>query len=118
MIDTELGAVHMIIGGGGTSAPSNQLLFEPPQCRVIVSVGAPDPTTGKRPPNYVYEPSAPWSASRDKAQAYGFAQFKVDPGHERGGLTSITVTYFEVVGTYGELQPFETFTLQRHRRDA
>ncbi len=118
VIDTEVGCVHMIIGGGGTSAPSNQLLFDPPQCRVIVSVGDPDPVTGKRPPNYVYEPTAPWSASRDKAQAYGFARFEVDPGHVRGGLTTITVTYFEVVGSYGELQPFETFTLQRHRRDA
>lgn len=39
VINTELGTVHMIIGGGGTSAPSNQLLFDPPQCRVIVSVG-------------------------------------------------------------------------------
>ncbi|MGI8768012.1 MAG: purple acid phosphatase family protein, partial [Propionibacteriaceae bacterium] len=99
VINTELGTVHMIIGGGGTSAPSNQLLFDPPQCRVIVSVGAPDPTTGKRPPNYVYEADAPWSASRDKAQAYGFAAFEVDPGHVRGGRTKITVTYYEVVGT-------------------
>ena len=117
VVDAELGAVHMIIGGGGTSAPSNQLLFDPPQCRVIVSVGAPDPTTGKRPPVYVYEPDAPWSASRDKAQAYGFAAFEVDPGRRRGGSTTITVTYYEVVGTYGEIQPFETFTLQRRRSD-
>lgn len=117
VIDAEQGAVHMIIGGGGTSAPSNQLLFDPPQCRVIVSVGPPDPTTGKRPPVYVNEPDAPWSASRDQAQAYGFAAFEVDPGRRRGGLTTITVTYYEVVGTYGEIQPFETFTLQRHRSD-
>lgn len=117
VINTEVGTVHMIIGGGGTSAPSNQLLFDPPQCRVIVSVGAPDPVTGKRPPNYVYEPDAPWSASRDKAQAYGFAAFEVDPGNVRGGRTTITVTYYEVVGTYGELKPFETFTLERRRSD-
>lgn len=115
-INTEDGTVHMIIGGGGTSVPSNQLLFDPPQCRVIVSVGPPDPTTGKRPPNYVYE-GAPWSGVRDKAQAYGFASFTVDPGQQRGGQTTITVTYYEVVGAYGQLHPFETFVLRRHRRD-
>ncbi len=117
LIDAEQGAVHMIIGGGGTSAPSNQLLFDPPQCRVIVAVGDPDPSTGKRPPVYVYEPDAPWSASRDKAQAYGFAAFEVDPGHRRGGYTTMTVTYYEVVGTYGKIRPFETFRLRRTRSD-
>ncbi len=117
VIDTELGTVHMIIGGGGTSAPSNQLLFDPPQCRVIVSVGAPDPTTGKRPPVYVYEPDAPWSANRDRGRAYGFAAFAVDPGKRAGARTTMTVTYYEIAGSYGELRPFETFTLQRRRRD-
>ena len=55
VIDTSKGTVHMVIGGGGTSAPSNQLFFNPPQCRVITAVGEPDPTTGKRPPIYVKE---------------------------------------------------------------
>ena len=82
----------MVIGGGGTSAPSNQLFFDPPQCRVITAVGAPDPTTGKRPPVYVHE-DAPWSAVRDAAHSYGFAAFTVDPGsrprrhdHDHGHL--------------------------------
>jgi len=116
VIDTGKGTVHMVIGGGGTSAPSNALFFEPPQCRVITAVGEPNATTGKRPPVYVTE-SAPWSANRDAANAYGFAAFTVDPGTHRGGTTSITVTYYEVVGTEGQLQVFETFTLQRRRRD-
>ncbi len=116
VIDTGRGTVHMVIGGGGTSAPSNQLFFEPPQCRVITAVGDPNPTTGKRPPVYVTE-SAPWSANRDAANAYGFAAFRVDPGRHRGGITTITVTYYEVVGTGGALQEFETFTLRRRRRD-
>lgn len=115
-VSTEAGTVHMVIGGGGTSAPSNQLLTTPPVCRVITAVGEPDPVTGKRPPVYVTEP-APWSATRDAAQAYGFASFTVHPGTEPGGLTSIAVTYWEVTGPYGQLQPFERFTLQRHRRD-
>ncbi len=115
-VNTELGTVHMVIGGGGTSAPSNQLLTTPPVCRVITAVGEPDPVTGKRPPVYVTEPAG-WSASRDAAQSYGFASFTVDPGAEPGALTSLAVTYWEVTGPYGQLQAFEKFTLQRHRRD-
>jgi hypothetical protein len=116
VIDTTKGTVHMVIGGGGTSMPSNELFFHPPQCRVIVSVGAPDPTTGKRPPVYVRE-DAPWSAVRNAAHAYGFAAFTVDPGSQPGGLTTMKVIYYDVVGLGGQLAAFETFTLQRPRRD-
>jgi 3',5'-cyclic AMP phosphodiesterase CpdA len=107
VIDTSNGTVHMVIGGGGTSVPSNQLFFNPPQCRVITAVGELDPKTGKRPPVYVHE-QAPWSAVRNAAHSYGFAAFTVDPG---------LVTYYDVVGPNGQLAPFETFTLRRPRRD-
>ena len=116
MIDTSKGTVHMVIGGGGTSGPSNRLFFDPPQCRVITAVGEPDPATGKRPPVYVKE-LAPWSAVRNAAHSYGFAAFAVDPGSHPGGITTIKVTYYDVVGPGGQLAPFETFTLQRPRRD-
>jgi hypothetical protein len=116
VIDTTRGTVHMVIGGGGTSAPSNQLFFDPPQCRVITAVGKPDPVTGKRPPVYVTE-MAPWSAVRNAAHSYGFASFDVDPGPRRGGMTTIKVTYHDVVGPDGRLEPFETFTLSRPRND-
>jgi 3',5'-cyclic AMP phosphodiesterase CpdA len=116
VIDTTKGTVHMVIGGGGTSVPSNELFFNPPACRVITAVGEPDPKTGRRPPVYVRE-LAPWSAVRNAAHSYGFAAFAVDPGAERGGLTTIKVTYYDVVGTDGQIAPFETFTLQRPRRD-
>jgi hypothetical protein len=66
VIDTTQGTVHMVIGGGGTSSPSNQLFFNPPQCRVITAVGEADPATGRRPPIYVHE-DAPWSAVRNAA---------------------------------------------------
>lgn len=115
-VDTGLGTVHMIIGGGGTSAPSNQLLFDPPQCRVIVGVGDVDPTTGKHVPIYVTE-GAPWSAKRDAAHSYGFAAFEVDPGHRAGGRTTMRVTYYDVESAYGTPEPFETFTLYRSRTD-
>ena len=116
LIDTSRGTVHMVIGGGGTSRPSNQAFFNPPRCRVITSVGARDPKTGRRPPVYVEE-HAPWSAVRNAAHAYGFAAFTVDPGSRRGGFTTITVTYYDVLGPDGRLAPFETFTLRRPRRD-
>ncbi|HWX61543.1 metallophosphoesterase family protein [Bradyrhizobium sp.] len=116
VIDTTKGTVHMVIGGGGTSVPSNQLFFNPPACRVITAVGEVDPKTGKRPPVYVKE-QAPWSAVRNAAHAYGFAAFTLDPGTERGGITTIKVTYYDVVGPDGQIAPFESFTLQRPRRD-
>jgi 3',5'-cyclic AMP phosphodiesterase CpdA len=116
VIDTTQGTVHMVIGGGGTSVPSNQLFFNPPACRVITAVGEPDPATGKRPPVYVKEDAA-WSAVRNAAHSYGFAAFAVDPGADRGGLTTIKVTYYDVVGLDGQLAPFESFTLRRPRRD-
>jgi hypothetical protein len=116
VIDTTKGTVHMIIGGGGTSSPSNQLFFNPPACRVITAVGAPDSTTGKRAPVYVQE-DAPWSAVRNAAHSYGFAAFAVDPGAHAGDFTTITVTYYDVLGTDGRLSPFESFKLRRPRRD-
>jgi 3',5'-cyclic AMP phosphodiesterase CpdA len=116
VIDTSKGTVHMVIGGGGTSLPSNALFFDPPQCRVITAVGEPDPKTGKRPPIYVKE-EAPWSAVRNAAHSYGFAAFAVDPGSHPGDFTTIEVTYYDVLGTDGQLAPFESFTLRRQRRD-
>ena len=117
VIDTTTGTVHMVLGGGGTSVPSNQLFFTPPRCRVITAVGAPDPTTGKRPAVYVTE-DAPWSGVRDAAHSYGFAAFTVDPGTQREGVTAIRVTYYDVLGPDGQLEAFESFTLTRPRADA
>ena len=116
VVDTTQGTVHMVIGGGGTSVPSNELFFNPPACRVITAVGAPDPVTGKRPPVYVRE-SAPWSAVRNAASSYGFAAFTVDPGR-KGGKTTMSVTYYDVTGVDGGLTRFESFTLERPRRDS
>jgi 3',5'-cyclic AMP phosphodiesterase CpdA len=117
VIDTTKGTVHMIIGGGGTSVPSNQLFFDPPACRVITAVAdSRDPATGKRQPTYVKE-DATWSAVRNAAHAYGFAAFALDPGTKPGDVTTMTVTYYDVVGSDGRLAPFETFRLRRPRRD-
>ncbi len=114
VIDTSQGSVHMVIGGGGTSAPSNTLFFSPAQCRVITSVGPADPGTGKKPAVYTLE-DAPWSAVRDPDHSHGFATFDVDPGTP-GGNTTITVTYQAVTSPYGATIPVDRFTLTRPRR--
>ena len=114
VVDTGKGTVHMVIGGGGTGSPSNQLLFNPAKCRVITAVGAVNPATGKKAPTYVLE-DAPWSAVRDAEHSYGFAAFEVDPGGT-GPTTAIHVTYYAVTGPYGELTPVDRFTLTRPRR--
>ena len=115
VIDTTKGTVHMVIGGGGTSAPSNQLFFNPPACRVITAVGAPDPTTGKRPPVYVQE-DAPWSAVRNAAHPTASPLSRVDPGPGPAATPrsrSPTTTWSAPTA----LEAFETFTLSRPRRD-
>jgi hypothetical protein len=114
-IDTSKGTVHMIIGGGGTSAPSTDILFDRPQCNVITGVG-PAGANGKKTPIYVTE-QAPWSAVRDRVNPYGFAAFSVDPGTRPGGRTTMAVTYYAVTGRYGDVTPVDSFTLQRTRSD-
>jgi len=116
VIDTTKGTVHMVLGGGGTSAPSNNLLISPPGCRVITGVGDVDPKTRQRTPIYVFEPSAPWLARRDAAHTSGFAAFTVDPGDGHSAMTRIHVTYYNT-GPQGALTVLETFSLQRPRRD-
>ncbi|WP_433180520.1 purple acid phosphatase family protein [Actinoallomurus sp. CA-150999] len=115
VVDTGKGTVHMIIGGGGTSIPSTDVLFDKPQCNVITGVG-PAGANGKKTPIYVTEP-APWSAVRDRVNPYGFVAFSVDPGTRPGGRTTMAVTYYAVTGLYGQTTPVDTFTLQRTRQD-
>jgi hypothetical protein len=122
-IDTTQGTVHMIIGGGGTSAPSNGLLTDPPVCHVITSVGpGRAPGAGSTQGGYLvsnYTPeNAIWSSVRDKDYPYGFAAFTVDPGQGPRDQTAIEVTYYRVLGFGGELQPYDAFTLVRPRTDS
>jgi 3',5'-cyclic AMP phosphodiesterase CpdA len=115
VVDTGRGTVHMVIGGGGTSAPTHRSLTDPPRCRVVTAVAArPDPATGKRAPTYVTE-DAPWSAVRDRVHPHGFAAFDVDPSGS-GPTTAIHATYYAVTGPFGALTPVDRFTLIRPRR--
>ncbi|WP_369405591.1 purple acid phosphatase family protein [Streptacidiphilus neutrinimicus] len=114
-IDTSLGTVHMVLGGGGTSAPSNGKLFTPDKAKVLTGVG-PVGSNGKRPPVYVFE-QTPWSAFRDAEHAYGFAAFTVDPGRHAGDTTRMHVTYYNVGQPDGSITPLESFVLYRKRND-
>jgi 3',5'-cyclic AMP phosphodiesterase CpdA len=111
--DSTKGTVHVIIGGGGTSAPSNAMLFPQPRCRVVTGVGAFDPKIERKAPIYVLE-DAPWSAFRDRENPCGFLAFDVDPGTP-GGNTSIKATHYAVNGLYGAINVVEQFTLTRPR---
>jgi hypothetical protein len=115
LIDTSKGTVHLVIGGGGTSIPSNGMFSPEPRCQVLMSVGDTDPAVGHRVPNHVAEP-APWSAFRDMVNPHGFVAFDVDPG-QPGGTTSIAATYYAVNGPFGNATPVDRFTLTRPRRD-
>lgn len=112
-IDTTKGTVHLVIGGGGTSAPSNGLFFPQPRCRVVTGLGDAHDAIGRRVPIYVVE-EAPWSAFRDSQNPCGFVAFDVDPGIP-GGNTSIKATHYAVNGPYGTISVVEQFTLTRPR---
>lgn len=113
VVDSRAGTVHVVIGGGGTSIPSNTLFFPEPRCRVLTGVGGFDPALGRKAPRYVVE-EAPWSAFRDRDHPYGFAAFQVDPGSP-GGSTSITATHYAVDGPYGAISVVDRFTLAKPR---
>jgi 3',5'-cyclic AMP phosphodiesterase CpdA len=116
VIDTSRGTVHVVIGGGGTSVPSNGLLFDSPRCRVLTGVGDFDPALGVKRPTYVEE-DAPWSAFRDRENPYGFVVFDVDSGRA-GGSTSMAATYYTLRGPFGDVMPVDRFTLTRPRTDS
>ncbi|MDX6356846.1 MAG: hypothetical protein QOF98_3749 [Streptomyces sp.] len=116
-IDTALGTVHMILGGGGVSGTTNQAFFKDGTGKVITAVSATAGSNGKRTSTYVKE-EAVWVGVRDLDHPYGFAAFTVDPGRFPGDTTRLHVTYYNVNKPHGELSVFETFTMHRKRSDA
>ncbi|MCI3273933.1 purple acid phosphatase family protein [Streptomyces cylindrosporus] len=115
-IDTGLGTVHMVLGGGGVSGTTNQKFFTDGSAKVITAVSATPGSNGKRTSTYTKE-QAVWSGVRDVEHPYGFAAFTVDPGRHAGDTTRMHVTYYNVNKPHGELSVFETFTLHRKRSD-
>jgi hypothetical protein len=92
VMDTSLGTVHMIIGGGGHSTPTPVADFDSPHDGVLITSVGPGSPQSAHASITTTEP-APWSAYRDLVTPYGFASFDFVP-HEPGGTTSITVTHY------------------------
>ena len=91
-MDTSLGTVHMIIGGGGHSTPTPVADFDSPHDGVLItSVGAGSPQAGH--PSITTTEPAPVVGLPGPGTPYGFASFDFVP-HEPGGTTSITVTHY------------------------
>ncbi|MER5910396.1 metallophosphoesterase family protein [Streptomyces sp. NPDC001982] len=113
-IDTSMGTVHMVLGGGGVSGTTNQSFFKDGTAKVITAVTA-NPGGGH---TSVYaREEAIWMGTRDVDHPYGFAAFTVDPGRFPGDTTRMHVTYYNVNKPHGELTVFEQFTLHRKRSD-
>ena len=124
--DTTSGTIHLILGGGGTSAPLDVYGVDAgnglPQAKVFTRANRPVP--GANPGTFVRHAAdavedAIWSARRDPSTGYGIAVFDVDPG-ERHGNTTITVSYYHVPGAdqkaSADYELFETFKLSKKRR--
>lgn len=108
-IDTSLGTVHMVLGGGGVSGTNYQSFFTDGTAKVLTAYSGGSSI-------YVQE-EAVWAGTRDASHPYGFAAFTVDPGRHPGDTTRMYVTYYNVNKPHGELSVFEQFTLYRKRSD-
>jgi hypothetical protein len=102
-IDTSLGTVHLILGGGGTSAPLDEYGFDTAddqrEAKIFTQPNLPQPTG--TPGVYTRAAAdaredAIWSAVRDLSTGYGIAVFDVNP--DAGDVTTISVTYLHAVG--------------------
>ncbi|CAB3797657.1 hypothetical protein LMG28688_04572 [Paraburkholderia caffeinitolerans] len=124
--DTSHGTIHLILGGGGTSAPLDVYGVDVgngnPQAKVFTKPNRPVP--GATPGTWVRAGAdaledAIWSAQRDTGTGYGIAVFDVDPG-EHGGKTTITMNYYHAPGADQTPTPnyelFETVTLAKSRK--
>jgi hypothetical protein len=125
--DTSHGTIHLILGGGGTSAPLDAYGVDPssglPQAKVITKPNRPVPGaiagTFTKPGADALE-DAIWSARRDTETGYGIAVFDLDPGLP-GRKTSITISYYHAPGAdrvpTSNYELFETMVLTKDRRD-
>jgi len=121
------GAMHLILGGGGTSSPLDLYGVNPqngsPQAKVITKSNRPKP--GPVAGVFIKDGAdaledAIWSARRDTVTGYGIGVFDLDP-HLPNGRTSITIRYFHAVGAdrapSSRYELFDRVVLVKDRRD-
>jgi Calcineurin-like phosphoesterase/Purple acid Phosphatase, N-terminal domain len=124
--DTSHGTIHLILGGGGTSAPLDAYGVNPatglPQAKVVTrrNRAVPAATAGAfTKPGADAVEDAIWSARRDSDTGYGIAVFDLDPGVPHG-KTSITIRYYHASGADRQPSPdyelFDTLVLSKERR--
>jgi Calcineurin-like phosphoesterase/Purple acid Phosphatase, N-terminal domain len=125
--DTRHGTIHLILGGGGTSAPLDAYGVDPstglPQAKVITKPNRPMPAA--TPGTFTKAAAdalehAIWSARRDTDTGYGIGVFDLDPGTP-GGKTTITIRYYHAAGAdrlpTADYELFDTLVLSKDRRD-
>ncbi|CAG9207191.1 Metallophosphoesterase [Paraburkholderia sabiae] len=124
--DTSHGTIHLILGGGGTSAPLDVYGVDTGngnvQAKVFTKPNRPIPGTTAgtftRAGADALE-DAIWSAQRDTGTGYGIAVFDYDPG-SHGGKTTITMSYYHAPGAdttpTSTYELFETIVLEKPRR--
>jgi hypothetical protein len=130
-VDASLGAVHMVIGGGGTSshddvygkdtAGSNPVYGGDPVAQVYLDTAADEVYKAVATGSEI----ATYSAVRDPNTTYpwGLATFDVDPGSHPGDQTTISVTFYHtpaatVANPFPAPVVFDTFTLSKPRSDS
>ncbi len=124
--DARRGTIHLVLGGGGTSAPLDAYGVNPhtgaPQAKVITKPNRPMPS----PLPGIYMKSgadaledAIWSARRDVVSGYGIGVFDLDP-EAPGGETTITLRYYHALGAdrapSAQYELFDTVVLTKPRR--
>jgi 3',5'-cyclic AMP phosphodiesterase CpdA len=125
--DTRGGTIHLILGCGGTSSPTDvygaNVRTAVPQAKVITRANRPTPSGSPgvfMKLNADAVEDAIWSARRDTLTGYGLAVFDLDPGRP-GGRTSITMRYYHAVAVdrspSSNYELFDTMVLAKQRRD-
>jgi hypothetical protein len=127
IFDSSGGTIHLILGGGGTSAPLDVYGVDnsdgKPQAKIFTKPNRPKP--GATAGTFVRAAAdavedAIWSARRDTSTGYGIAVFDLDPG-KPNGKTTITVSYYHAPGAdktpTATYELFDTIVLSKpHRR--
>ena len=127
--DTSQGTVHLVLGGGGTNKPDNTYdLYIPPggssgKWAVVNTYTNPKIVAAAQKGLPDTAEPAIWSAMTDPTDAYGIAEFTLDPGTTPGGTTTLTLNYFHApsaplsTSSFTGYSLLETITFTRQRND-